>query len=78
MLDSWNTQFYKDRSFYFSLHTHIYENHIDAVTDQLIRIPSKFPKLIIDDIDNINEIKETDFEIVEYNYYPTIKAEMIA
>ena len=58
--------------------THIYENHIESVTDQLIRIPSNFPKLIINDIDSINEIDETNFEIVDYNYYPTIKAEMIA
>ena len=29
-------------------------------------------------IRDINTIHETDFEIVDYNYYPTIKADMIA
>lgn len=58
--------------------THIYENHIDAVNEQLTRVPSSFPQIIVNDISNINEIKETDFEILDYNYYPTIKAEMVA
>tara|TARA_Y100000389_G_scaffold202656_1_gene248598 strand:- start:3145 stop:4620 length:1476 start_codon:yes stop_codon:yes gene_type:complete len=58
--------------------THIYENHIESVNEQLSRIPSNFPTFNVGDIDNINNIKENDFEIINYNYYPTIKAEMIA
>jgi dihydrofolate reductase / thymidylate synthase len=58
--------------------THIYENHIDAVNEQLFRIPSNFPILNIGEIDSINTIQESDFNIINYNYYPTIKAEMIA
>lgn len=57
---------------------HIYENHIDAVNNQLLRIPSKFPTLIVNEITSIDTIKEEMFEIVDYNFYPTIKAEMIA
>jgi dihydrofolate reductase / thymidylate synthase len=58
--------------------THIYENHIDAVNEQLSRIPSTFPKLIINEIHSIDEIDEKNFDIINYNYYPTIKAEMVA
>jgi len=58
--------------------THIYENHIEAVQEQLLRIPHKFPSLKIKGITDIDTIDETDFEILNYNYYSTIKAEMIA
>jgi dihydrofolate reductase/thymidylate synthase len=58
--------------------THIYENHKEAVNEQLSRIPSQFPKILVNNIKNINEIEESDFEILDYNYYPTIKADMIA
>ena len=58
--------------------THIYENHIDAVREQLLRVPSTFPTFNIKGIENIDTINESDFEIINYNYYPTIKAEMIA
>tara|TARA_Y100001958_G_scaffold160112_2_gene166442 strand:- start:1068 stop:2540 length:1473 start_codon:yes stop_codon:yes gene_type:complete len=58
--------------------THIYENHIEAVNEQLTRVPSCFPKINVSNITDINHIKESDFEILDYNYYPTIKAEMIA
>lgn len=57
---------------------HIYENHIDAVNNQLSRIPSKFPNLTIDEISSIDTIKEEMFHINDYNFYPTIRAEMIA
>ena len=57
---------------------HIYENHIDAVNNQLSRIPSKFPKLTIEEISSIDTIKEEMFQINDYNFHPTIRAEMIA
>lgn len=57
--------------------THIYSNHINAVKEQLLRIPSNFPTLKINQINTIDSIQEKDFEITNYNYYPTIKAEMI-
>ena len=34
--------------------THIYENHKEAVNEQLSRIPSQFPKLLVNNIKNIN------------------------
>ena len=56
--------------------THIYENHIEPVKEQLLRIPSKFPSLEINQLSSIDTIQ--DFKIVNYNYYPTIRAEMVA
>ena len=56
---------------------HIYHGHISAINEQLLRIPFKFPKLIVDKIENIDSIKEENFKIIDYNYYPTIKAEMV-
>ena len=58
--------------------THIYENHIDAVNEQLKRIPCRFPTLDINDIESIDQLKEEDLKIINYNCSSTIKAEMIA
>jgi thymidylate synthase len=57
---------------------HIYENHIEQVKIQLERKPYNFPKLVIKNkYDNINDYKYEDFEIVDYTYHSTIKANMI-
>tara|TARA_B110001469_G_C9641809_1_gene322939 strand:- start:1942 stop:3306 length:1365 start_codon:yes stop_codon:yes gene_type:complete len=57
---------------------HIYTSHIDAVKKQLVRESQQFPTLKINkkitDIDNINE---SDFEILNYNPKPPIIAKMI-
>ena len=59
--------------------THIYMNHIDAVNEQIHRIPNAFPELILKEkINDIDKIDETIFELLNYNPYPGIKAEMIA
>jgi dihydrofolate reductase/thymidylate synthase len=58
---------------------HIYMNHIDAIGEQIHRIPNKFPELkLAKKIIDINDINEEDFILENYNHYPTIKAEMIA
>ena len=58
---------------------HIYMNHIDAIGEQIHRIPNKFPELkLTKKIVDINDINEDDFILENYNHYPTIKAEMIA
>ncbi len=58
---------------------HVYINHIDAISQQIHRIPFDFPKLIIKNkIDSIDNIDENNFIIENYNHYPTIKAEMVA
>lgn len=57
---------------------HIYENHIDAVKIQVERVPCVFPKLRIKNkYDNINDYKYEDFELIDYNYHPSIKRKMI-
>jgi dihydrofolate reductase / thymidylate synthase len=58
--------------------THIYENHTEAVHEQLQRVPSQFPQLRIKTLENIDSIQESDFVLDNYNSFPTIKAEMIA
>jgi len=59
--------------------THIYESHIEAVKDQIKRVPYKFPELSIsDELTDIDDIKEEYFKINNYNHYEKIKAPMIA
>ena len=60
---------------------HIYESHIDAVKEQLSRTCSTLPKLEIPDFKTLEDVEKSTFEdykIVDYNYLPSIKAEMIA
>lgn len=56
---------------------HIYTNHINQVKEQLSRVPKKLPKLIIKNHHNrIEDYCIEDFEIVDYEPYPAIKAEV--
>jgi len=66
---------------------HIYEEHLEAVDIQLNRTPTLFPQIKINkDIDInisidekikwIEELKFEDFELINYNPQPTIKAPM--
>lgn len=62
---------------------HIYESHIDAVRLQLSREPKAPCKLHIrNEADNMRERPEDflfeDFVLIDYECYPTIKAEMVA
>jgi thymidylate synthase len=58
---------------------HIYEDHIEAVKKQLERDPYDPPKLKINKyFSNIDDYKYEHFELIDYKYYPTIKAAMIA
>ena len=57
--------------------THIYLNHIDQVKLQLTRSPRPYPKMIINkERKNIFEFKYEDFQLVDYNPYPGIKADI--
>ena len=59
--------------------THIYEDHINAVKEQIKRIPYQFPELILsDELSDIDNLKEEYFTIQNYLSYPKIKAPMIA
>lgn len=56
---------------------HIYVNHLDQVKLQLSRKPKKLPKLIIKNHHkNIEDYCYDDFEIVDYDPEPAIKAEV--
>lgn len=50
--------------------THIYENHMDAVAEQLTRIPTELPRLSIaphiNDLQSLNELCIDDFAILGY------------
>jgi thymidylate synthase len=58
---------------------HIYGEHIDAVKEQLKRIPIASPKLIINrKVENIDSFRFEDFTLEKYYSHPSIKAKMIA
>jgi thymidylate synthase len=59
---------------------HVYENHIDAVTEQLKREPYKLCKLKMTPFKTIEEVENAslqDFVLSDYICHPTIKAEMV-
>ena len=54
---------------------HIYSNHLEQVNIQLKRKPKKLPRIKINtDIDDIFKFTFDDFELVDYNPHPPIKA----
>ncbi|MGA2967955.1 MAG: thymidylate synthase [Candidatus Levyibacteriota bacterium] len=56
---------------------HIYSNHIQQVKEQLKRKPRPFPKMKINPkIKNIDDFRIEDFELVGYNPYDAIKADI--
>ena len=62
--------------------THLYDEHVEAALKQLDRTPMEFPKLIIKKelktIDDIEKLEYSDFELIDYQSHPGIKANMIA
>ena len=63
---------------YYLGNTHIYDDHLEPLREQIKREPLTFPKIKISergdlDIDNVNI---DDIEIVNYKYHETIKMEM--
>jgi dihydrofolate reductase/thymidylate synthase len=60
--------------------THIYEEHIEKVQEQLNRIPYKFPNIKILNITTLNDLetlKAEDFILSDYQCHPSIKAWMV-
>ena len=56
---------------------HIYLTHLEQVHTQLERTPRPLPKMKINpDVKDIFSFKYEDFELVDYNPYPHIKAEV--
>ena len=57
--------------------THIYKNHIPQCKKQMTRCPIQEPKLKLNPkIDNIHGFSMDSIELIDYNSYPSIKAEM--
>ena len=57
---------------------HIYENHIEALKNQVDREPYDFPVLKIKSKHSIDDFSLSDFNLVNYKYYPSIKMDMVA
>ncbi|XP_001356150.2 thymidylate synthase [Drosophila pseudoobscura] len=56
---------------------HVYLNHVDPLKEQLKRKPRPFPKLNIKrQVENIEDFRYEDFEIIGYEPYPKIKMDM--
>lgn len=58
---------------------HIYESHIDAVREQLGRIPKPLPTIsVVREKDELRDVQMEGIELIDYRPEPRIKAEMIA
>ena len=58
---------------------HIYEQHVEAVQEQLGRIPKPLPKIsVVREKDGLWGLKEEDVVLMNYNPEPSIRAPMIA
>ena len=57
--------------------THLYSNHIEQAKLQLTRTPRPLPKMKINpDVKDLFAFKYEDFELIDYNPYPHISAEV--
>lgn len=57
---------------------HLYNNHLEQAKEQLKRKPMAFPKLKISgDAKEIDDFKAEDFELVDYEFHPHIKAPLV-
>ncbi len=60
--------------------THMYVSHIDAVKEQLSRTPTQLPQVNIkrkvSSLEDICELTIHDFELIDYEYQDSIKAEL--
>lgn len=62
---------------YTCVDAHIYLNHVEAVTEQLLRKPTKFGKLVLPEFESLEDLLKLtakDFKIVGYNPQGFIKA----
>ena len=57
--------------------THIYHNHFEQVREQLSHTPYPLPQMKINpNVKNIDDFKYEDFELVNYQSYDTIRAQV--
>jgi len=56
---------------------HVYNNHVEALKEQLKRNPKPFPKIkLLRKVENIEDFKFEDFEVTGYDPHPKIAMEM--
>jgi thymidylate synthase len=53
---------------------HIYDNHVEQVTEQLARTPFEFPELRLKQAPSLFDYDFPDVEVVGYQHHPAIKA----
>jgi thymidylate synthase len=53
---------------------HIYDNHVDQVREQLSRQPFPFPHLKLHKAATLFDYTFEDFEVVDYQHHPALKA----
>tara|TARA_B110000261_G_C13085141_1_gene357469 strand:- start:2021 stop:2938 length:918 start_codon:yes stop_codon:yes gene_type:complete len=64
---------------YFKGNCHIYDEHVEAIKEQLNREPYEFPTLeILNKRENINHYVEQDFVLQNYVFREPIKYKMVA
>jgi thymidylate synthase len=57
--------------------THLYLNHLEQAQLQLTREPYSLPKMMINpEVKSIFDFKYEDFELVDYQAHPHIKAKV--
>jgi thymidylate synthase len=62
---------------YFLGNAHIYDDHLEALKQQLTREPFAFPKVQISAChDNINDYKVNEFVVTNYKCHEPIKMDM--
>jgi dihydrofolate reductase/thymidylate synthase len=60
---------------------HIYEEHHDAVMEQLARTPYNLPRLVLPELNTLEQVENsnwTDYKLIGYQSHEAIKAKMIA
>ncbi|KPI85613.1 dihydrofolate reductase-thymidylate synthase (DHFR-TS) [Leptomonas seymouri] len=56
---------------------HVYRNHVEALKEQLKRVPRAFPVLVFNrEREFMEDYEATDMEVVDYFPHPTIKMDM--
>lgn len=53
---------------------HVYDNHVEQVTEQLSREPFPYPTLRLRHRDSIDAYEYADIEVLDYQSHPAIKA----
>lgn len=68
---------YRPGHLYYTFgNSHIYNNHIEQVKEQLTRSPFELPRLEIRHRDNIDDFTFEDFNVVGYQHHPAISGKV--